>query len=83
MLERGIPRKNYEVYKGNNKIGYVTSGTISPTFKKGLGMAFINSIEAFEENEINIKIREKLYKAKIVKKPIYNFNNKDRGKNES
>ncbi len=76
MLERGIPRKNYEVYRGNNKIGYVTSGTISPTFKKGIGMAFINSIEAFEENEINIKIREKLYKAKIVKKPIYNFNSK-------
>ncbi len=73
MLKRGIPRQNYEVYKGDDKIGYVTSGTMSPTFKKGIGMAFVNINEVVEENEIHIKIREKLYSAKIVKKPIYAF----------
>jgi len=79
MLERGIPRQDYEIYKGDNKVGYVASGTMSPTFKKGIGMAFVDIKEAFEQNEIHIKIREKLYSAKIVKKPIYAFNSKKGG----
>ncbi len=76
MLEKGVPRQNYSVFKNNIEIGYVTSGTMSPTFKKGIGMAMVKIEEAFEENEINIKIREKLYKAKIVKRPMYAFNGK-------
>ena len=56
-----------------------TSGTMSPTFKKGVGMAMVNIDNAFLENEIHIKIREKLYKGKIVKKPIYAFNGKNNG----
>ena len=73
MLERGIPRQGYEVFKDGVQIGYVTSGTMSPTFKKGLGMAFVNIDNAILENEIHINIREKPYTAKIVKKPIYAF----------
>ena len=73
MLERGIPRENYPVLKNNTKMGHVTSGTMSPTFKKGIGMAFVKTEQAFNGNEINIKIREKLYKAKTVKRPIYPF----------
>lgn len=76
MLERGVPRQNYPFFKNDVEIGHVTSGTMSPTFKKGIGMAMVKIEEAFEENEINIKIREKLYKAKIVKRPIYAFNGK-------
>jgi len=76
MLERGIPRQNYPVFKDGVEIGYVTSGTMSPTFKKGLGMAFVKINAAVEGNEINIKIRENLYNAKVVKKPIYAFNAK-------
>lgn len=76
MLERSVPREHYSVIKDNACIGHVTSGTMSPTFKKGLGMAFVSVDEALEENEIHIKIREKLYSAKILKKPIYVFNSK-------
>jgi len=72
QLERGIPRQDYLVFRGN-EIGYVTSGTLSPTFKKGIGMALINTEDAVIENEIHIKIREKLYRGKIIKKPIYAF----------
>jgi len=77
MLERGIPRQNYGVYKGGNQIGYVTSGTMSPTFKKGIGMALVSVDESSEENEIHINIRGKPYKAKIVKKPIYVFHSRN------
>ena len=59
--------------KDDKEIGYVTSGTMSPTFKKGIGMAFVKIEEAKEGNEIHIKIRKKLYRAKVVKRPFYEF----------
>ena len=76
MSERGIPREHYKALKNDQDIGVVTSGTMSPTFKKGIGMAFIQSDQAAEGNEIHINIREKLYKAKIVKRPIYAYHGK-------
>ena len=44
LLERGIPRKGYELVDDeNNTIGVVTSGTMSPTLKKGIGMGYVIS----------------------------------------
>ncbi len=77
MTDRGIAREGYPVFVGGREIGYVSSGTMSPTFRKGVGMALIDVGEASLENEIHIKIREKLYKGKIVKRPIYAFNDKN------
>ncbi|MCH8328888.1 MAG: glycine cleavage system aminomethyltransferase GcvT [Nanoarchaeota archaeon] len=77
MLERGIPRANYEVFannENNEKIGYVTSGTFSPTFRKPLGMKLIKKEFSHIRNKINIKIRDKFYNAVIVKKPFYEYN---------
>ncbi len=76
LIEKGIPRQNYKVLKDNKEIGYVTSGTLSPTLKKGIGLALINIEFANLETEIDINIRDKLYKAKIVKKPFYTYNGK-------
>jgi len=73
-MQRGIARENYEAYIGEEKIGFVTSGTFSPTFKKSLGMALIKKEYAEEGNKINIKIRDKFYEATIVKRPFYKFN---------
>lgn len=71
MLEKGVPRQNYKIVKNNKEIGYVTSGTMSPTLKKGIGMALIDINYSAIGTEIDINIRDKLYKAKIVKKPFY------------
>jgi aminomethyltransferase len=72
MLEQGIPRQNYEVCddKGGN-IGYVTSGTFSPLLNCGIGMAYVAMPSAQEGNFVNVKIRGKLVKAKIVSFPFY------------
>jgi len=72
MLEQGIPRQNYEVCddKGEN-IGYVTSGTFSPLLNCGIGMAYVAMPNAQEGNVVNVKIRGKLVKAKIVAFPFY------------
>ncbi|MBW2980111.1 glycine cleavage system aminomethyltransferase GcvT [Candidatus Woesearchaeota archaeon] len=76
MIDRGIPRANYEIKKNNEKIGFVSSGTFSPTLKKNIGLGIIDINEANTDNEIDIMIRDKSYKAKVVKRPFYAFNKK-------
>lgn len=72
MLERGIPRQHYQVVDNQgNPIGEVTSGTMSPMMKKGIGMAYLNKGYWKEGTEIFIQIRNKSLKAKVVKLPIY------------
>ena len=73
MVEKSIPRKNYEVYHDEEKIGIVSSGTFSSSLNKGIGMAFINS-KSLNNKNINIKIRNKMYKARVVKPPFIKNN---------
>ena len=72
MIDRGIPRQHYEVVdsKGNN-IGEVTSGTMSPMLKQGIGMAYL--ARGFWETgtEIFIRIRDKHLKGKVVDLPFF------------
>lgn len=68
LLERGIPREGYEVYKDGNKIGHVTTGYMSPTLKKSIGNALISIEEKELGNEIDIMIRKRPVKAKIIDK---------------
>lgn len=71
MLERAIPRHDYEICDvDGKKIGIVTSGTMSPTLKLGIGMGYVPVAMASPDSEIYIKIREKLNKAKVVKMPF-------------
>ena len=77
MIDKGIPREHYEVFangKSNEQIGYVTSGTFSPTFRKPLGMALIKTAFSQIGNTITIRIRDKFYNAVIVKRPFYKYN---------
>jgi len=71
LEEMGIPRQHYIIVDKNlNPIGEVTSGTMSPVLKKGIGMGYIQSAEAKIGNEVYITIRNKNIKAKIVKMPF-------------
>jgi aminomethyltransferase len=72
MIERGIPRPSFEIYDNKGeKIGYVTSGTYSPLLKYGVGMAYIQTAQAQKGNLVNVKIRNRLTKGKIVSFPFY------------
>ncbi|MFO8129877.1 MAG: glycine cleavage system aminomethyltransferase GcvT [Bacteroidales bacterium] len=72
MIDKGIPRKNYDICDADgNTIGTVTSGTMSPSLKIPIGMGYIAKEHAALDNEIYIKIRNKLVKGKIVKLPFY------------
>ena len=70
LIEKSIPRSGYEVFDINSKlIGKVTSGTFSPVLKKGIGLAYLDSIN-IKDDLIYIKIRNNLSKGEIVKTPF-------------
>ncbi len=72
MVDKGIPRQHYEVVNENDEvIGEVTSGTMSPMLKKGIGMAYVKTDYRKIGTEIFIKIRNKNVKANVVKLPFY------------
>ncbi|NMB26551.1 MAG: glycine cleavage system aminomethyltransferase GcvT [Tissierellia bacterium] len=71
MVGRGIPRENYDVYKNGEKIGHVTTGYMSPTLKKNIGVALIKTEETKLDNEIDIMIRNKPVKAVTINKRFY------------
>jgi aminomethyltransferase len=73
MIDRGIPRQHYEVVDSKGVIiGEVTSGTMSPMMKQGIGMAYLTRGFWKPDTEIYIRIRNKDLKAKVVNLPIYN-----------
>ncbi len=72
MIDRGIPRHGYEIVDAEgNKIGHVTSGTISPMTREGIGMGYVPSEFSKKDSEIFIHIRNKNLKAKVVRPPFY------------
>lgn len=71
LVERGIPRPHYPVFAGREKAGHVTSGTFSPFLKKSIGLAYL-PVEFTEiGTEIEVGIREKRVRAKVVSTPFY------------
>jgi aminomethyltransferase len=72
MKERGIPRQGYDIVDENGSvIGKVTSGTMSPSLKKGIGMGYVNSSHTKFGTEIFVRIRNKDIPAEVVKLPFY------------
>jgi len=71
MIDRGIPRNGYDVQIDGRKVGFVTSGSFSPSLGKNIGMALVESDINAEGAELDIVIRNKAVKAKTVKTPFY------------
>ena len=72
LTERGIPRHDYEIADANgNVVGIVTSGTMSPSLGKAIGLGYVPTALSAVDSEIFIRIRNKDIAAKIVKLPFY------------
>ena len=70
--ERGIPRQDYDIVDGQGKkIGVVTSGTMSPSMGKGIGLGYVPTILSEIGSKIQIQVRKKAIPATIVKLPFY------------
>jgi aminomethyltransferase len=71
MIDKGIPRHHYTIKDAaGNDIGYVTSGTQSPSLGKAIGIGYVTNAFAIEGSEIYIGVRDKLLKAVVVKMPF-------------
>lgn len=71
IIDRGIARDDYEVYAGDKKIGYVTSGSPAPFLKKNIGFALVPVEFASEGREIQIDVRGRRLAAIVVRTPFY------------
>jgi glycine cleavage system T protein (aminomethyltransferase) len=72
MKEKGPPpRPHYTVFRDAERIGEVTSGTLSPSLNWGIGMAYVSSAHAKIGAEIEIEIRGQKFAATVEKKPLY------------
>jgi aminomethyltransferase len=71
MIDKGIPRSHYEIMnEKGEKLGEVTSGTMSPSLDLGIGMGYVPVEYSKENREIFINIRGKSLKAVVVKVPF-------------
>ncbi|HEX6333005.1 MAG TPA: glycine cleavage system aminomethyltransferase GcvT [Flavisolibacter sp.] len=71
MVDKGIPRHNYVICdEGGSQIGYVTSGTQSPSLNKAIGMGYVSVDHANTGTPVFIRVRDKQLRAQVVKIPF-------------
>ena len=71
IIDRGIARKDYVVVDNDGKeIGMVTSGTMSPTLKKAIAIAYVKTEFSKIGTEVFVQVRNKQLKAKVVSMPF-------------
>jgi aminomethyltransferase len=71
VLDRGIARHGYDVYIDGHKAGVVTSGTQTPFLKKAIGMAYVPVTHASPDAELDIDLRGRRIRARVVPLPFY------------
>ncbi len=77
MIDRAIARHEHEIYFNNEKVGVVSSGGVSPVLDANIGLGYVKNIKDICTGAIvQVKIREKLYNAEIVKRPFVQKKNK-------
>ncbi len=76
MIDRGIPRAEFEVQKDGQIIGFVTTGSYSPTLDKNIGLALVQSQYSELGTEFEIVRGKRAMKAKVIAKPFYKKNYK-------
>lgn len=72
LKDKGIPRQHYEILNNEKQtIGEVTSGTMSPMLRKGIGMGYVPPEYAEQGTEIYVKVRNKMLAAEVTSMPIF------------
>ena len=71
MIEKGIPRTHYEVFANDETIGFVTTGTQSPTLGKNVGLALLDQNYTAVGTEVMVQVRKRRLKAKVIPTPFY------------
>jgi aminomethyltransferase len=74
VLDKGIARHGYDVYKDNNQVGEITTGYISPSTGESVALALIDVPYHKKETELTVKVRKRTMKVKVRNKKFYNKN---------
>jgi aminomethyltransferase len=75
MQGRHIARHDYPIINNGKKVGIVTSGTLSPSLKKPIALAYVPQNLSKIGTVLEVEIRGKNYPAIVVKKPFYRSSN--------
>lgn len=71
LVDKGIARHDYPIVDAAGQtIGRVTSGTMSPSLGKAIGLGYVDAAHAALETEISIQIRQQAVRARVVKVPF-------------
>lgn len=70
LLQKGVPREGYKIFYQGENIGYVSSGTFSPTLQKGIAMCFVKPELRTEGFDVELEVRGKLLPAKLRSLPF-------------
>jgi aminomethyltransferase len=72
MIAKGPPpRPHYGLFSNGNRIGEITSGTLSPSLNIGIGMGYVSAESAKIGTALEVEIRGQKFPATIEKKPLY------------
>ncbi|NJP37651.1 glycine cleavage system aminomethyltransferase GcvT [Alkalicoccus luteus] len=71
MIDKGIPRHGYQVFGNEEEIGFITSGTQSPTLGKNVGLALLSADWTEIGTEVVVQVRKKRLQAVVVETPFY------------
>lgn len=71
MLDRGIARHGYAICAGEERVGHVTSGTMTPFLKKAIGMGYVPAELAKRDTELWIDVRGRQLRARVTRMPFY------------
>jgi aminomethyltransferase len=70
MQERGIPREEYALFAGEQEVGIITSGTMSPSLKLGVALALVDPAFAKADTGLEVAIRNRRMGAKVTRPPF-------------
>lgn len=71
MVDRGIPRQGYPIAKDGVEVGFVSTGSYSPTLEKNIGLGYVPVDLSKTGTELEVVIRGKGVKAKVIRTPFY------------
>jgi aminomethyltransferase len=73
MIERGIPRQGYKLFSmDDQEIGFVTSGTVSPSLNEHIGVGYVDLPVSKEGAKLKVEMRGRKVMAEVVKTPFVN-----------
>ncbi len=71
MVDRGVPREGYSVGDEDRELGWISSGSYSPTLDKFIAMAFLDHKAVQLNDQVKVSIRSRSYGARIIRMPFY------------